>query len=381
MNKNLLVISGFTPSLILFREDLIKAWLNLGYRIIACAPQNHPETIQKLNQLGVHFIQVKMRAAGVNPLGDLRYLFELNKILKIYQPQFVFAYTIKAVIYGMLACRIQKITDCYALITGLGYTFENTSLKARIIGAFGINLYRLALKKIKVLFFQNPDDRELFIEKRIIYPQRKSVIIPGSGVNLDYFKYESPHTESLTFLLIGRLIGDKGILEFIEAARIFKRMYPSVEFQLLGYFYPSPNSLSSQQVEKWHNEGTITYFGETQDVRPFLKNCSVYVLPSYREGTPRSVLEAMAMGRPIITTDAPGCRETVIDGENGFLVKPRDVDSLVQAMEKFIQNPGLIPKMGKRSREIAEEKYDVHKVNKIILEAMGLQNSKDAVSE
>lgn len=169
------------------------------------------------------------------------------------------------------------------------------------------------------------------------------------------------------------MIKDKGIYEYIRAATILKKRYPWAKFRLLGPFDTNPTAISETQIKAWHNSGVIEYLGETKDVRPFLADTSVYVLPSYREGTPRTVLEAMAMGRPIITTDAPGCRETVIEGENGFLVPIKDEQALAKVMERFIQEPELIGKMGKRSREIAEEKFDVNKINATILQAMGLK--------
>jgi glycosyltransferase involved in cell wall biosynthesis len=177
-------------------------------------------------------------------------------------------------------------------------------------------------------------------------------------------------------LLIARLIRDKGIVEYVEAARIVKRRHPEAVFRLVGPFYPNPTALSKEEVEGWQREGLIEYCGETEDVRPHIARASVYVLPSYREGTPRSILEAMSMGRAIITTDVPGCRETVVDGENGILVPPYDAEKLAQAMECFIWDPERIASMGRESRRIAEEKFDVHRVNAVILKAMGLSDEK-----
>jgi glycosyltransferase involved in cell wall biosynthesis len=178
--------------------------------------------------------------------------------------------------------------------------------------------------------------------------------------------------ERPVFLLIARLIRDKGVFEYADAARILKRRYPEAVFRLLGWFDRHPEAISPKQIDQWQREGIIEYLGETQDVRPFLAESNVYVLPSYREGTPRTVLEAMAMGRPIVTTDAPGCRETVIEGKNGFLVPPRNVDALGKAMERFISTPEIIETMGGESRKFAEMKYDVHKVNYVIMRTMGL---------
>ncbi len=178
-----------------------------------------------------------------------------------------------------------------------------------------------------------------------------------------------------TFLLIARLLGDKGVREYVEAVRRIKARYPDVVFRLVGWIDENPNAIREQELNDWVSEGVVEYLGRLSDVRPAIADCTVYVLPSYREGTPRTVLEAMAMGRPIITTDAPGCRETVVDGENGFLVPVKAVDELVSAMEKFVLFPGLVEKMGRRSREIAEAKYDVNAVNAVMLREMGISGA------
>ena len=197
----------------------------------------------------------------------------------------------------------------------------------------------------------------------------------------------APLPTSFRFLMIGRLLGDKGVREYVRTARIIKKRTPEASFALAGPLDPNPASVTQAELNQWINEGVIDYLGVLDDVRPAFENCSVYVLPSYREGTPRTVLEAMSMGRPVITTNAPGCRETIkmlpgqsldknsgemIQGDNGFLVPVKNVEKLVQAMEQFIVHPELIYQMGKRSRKIAEEKYDVHKVNEVIMRAMGL---------
>jgi glycosyltransferase involved in cell wall biosynthesis len=199
------------------------------------------------------------------------------------------------------------------------------------------------------------------------------VVVNGSGVDLDKFVFISPLKVKPVFLLIARLIGDKGIREFVQAAQLIQRSYPDCRFLLVGGLDSNPDAISQIELDDWIHNGMVEYLGRLDDVRPAIARASVYVLPSYREGTPRSVLEAMAMGRAIITTDAPGCRETVIDGENGFLVPVKSVDALVDAMTRFIEDPDLAVRMGKRSREIAEEKYDVHKVNAVMLKEMGIQ--------
>ncbi|MBZ0297946.1 MAG: glycosyltransferase family 4 protein, partial [Anaerolineae bacterium] len=259
-----------------------------------------------------------------------------------------------------------------SMITGLGFAFSDQarqSVRFRLISQSARGLYRLALRCNTKVFFQNPDDRSLFLALNLA-KEDQMILINGSGVDVDHFSVTPLPSEEITFLLIARLIQDKGIYEYAKAAAQLKAKYRDIVFQLLGPFDHHPQAVKPSNVSAW--KGTISYCGETSDVRPFIKRCSVYVLPSYREGTPRTVLEAMAMGRPIITTDAPGCRETVRDGENGLLVPVRDVDALVAGMEYFIRNPQQIARMGQRSREIAEERYDVHKVNAVIMETMQL---------
>jgi glycosyltransferase involved in cell wall biosynthesis len=260
---------------------------------------------------------------------------------------------------------------------GLKNSQERT-IRLRFLKNLVIWLYRIALKGNERVFFQNPDDIDAFVSLQIVRPEMVTKT-NGSGVNLEHYSVQAETVKDdnlenrVTFLLIARLLVEKGVREYVAAARAIKRKYAEARFMLVGWsFEENPSAISSTQVEAWREEGLVEIFGETNDVRPYIASSSVYVLPSYREGTPRTVLEAMAMGKPIITTDVPGCRETVVDGFNGFLVKVKDKDMLAEAMEKFIVEPELIKTMGAASRRFAEEKYDVHKVNQVINEAMGL---------
>ena len=204
-----------------------------------------------------------------------------------------------------------------------------------------------------------------------------AVVVNGSGVNVSDFDVmplplNGQNQVAISFLLIARLLGDKGVREYAEAAAIIKKNHPDIQFNLVGWIDDNPTAITQSELDAWVNAGTLKYWGKLSDVRPAIAESSVYVLPSYREGTPRTVLEAMAMGRAVITTDAPGCRETVVDGDNGFLVEVKSVQDLVVAMQKFIEQPELAIQMGKRSREIALNKYDVHQVNKHMMTEMGL---------
>ena len=339
--------------------------------MIACAPGEDPDVASSLREMGITYRPVSMERTGMNPARDIRSCLDLAAVLRGLQPDVVFSYTIKPVIYGSLAARLAKVPEVYSMITGLGYAFIGQEFKQKLVNRIVRTLYRVALSHNRRVFFQNSDDLEVFVSLKLIPETGRAVVVNGSGVDLDYYA-DAPLSDAPVFLLVARLLRDKGIVEYAEAARRLKLRHPKAVFQILGPYDSNPAAISRPQMEAWERDGVLEYLGETDDVRPFLRRCTVYVLPSYREGTPRSVLEAMAMGRPVVTTDAPGCRETVRDGENGFLVPVKDVEMLAQAMERFLVQPELIRSMGKRSREIAEEKYDVRKVNAVILRAMGL---------
>jgi glycosyltransferase involved in cell wall biosynthesis len=366
-----LIIASYAESLSNFRGLLIDALVKQVSSVHICAPFG-ADDIKVESQLvdkGVVLHDIPMQRTGINPLTDLQTLLSIYCQLRSDKPDMVLAYTIKPVVYGIVAAWLAGVPRRFALITGLGYVFVGgrNGFLTRLVSL----QYRFALGRVEKVFFQNPDDEALFRQLRIISKKTKSVVINGSGVDLDLFNV-APLSSNPVFLLIGRLLGDKGVREYVGAARLIKACFPGTRFLLVGWIDENPNSVSKEELEGWVLEGVVEYLGKLSDVRPAIAVASIFVLPSYREGTPRTVLEAMAMGRAIITTDAPGCRETVIDGDNGILVRVRSTHCLAAAMEKLIKNPELIATMGKRSREIAEEKYDVHKVNEVMLREMGI---------
>jgi glycosyltransferase involved in cell wall biosynthesis len=235
-------------------------------------------------------------------------------------------------------------------------------------------LYRIGLKSASGVFFLNPDDLALFSKLDLIPDRVEKTLLNGIGVDLDWYQPCALPNEPV-FLLVARLLADKGLREYQRAAQRLKARYPSARFLLAGDLDSNPMCIRAAEMASWQADGAIEYLGHLDDVRPAFAAARVYVLPSYREGTPRTVLEAMAMGRPIVTTDAPGCRETVVDGVNGFLVPVRDDVALETAMERFILDPSLAERMGRESLAIAREKYDVHKVNAVIMAAMGLERA------
>lgn len=371
----MLIIASLADSLVGFRKPLIKALVEKGLTVHVAAPGLLPDsTIAiQLNGLGVVVHNISIARTGMNPISDVKTLFSLWRLMRQIKPDYVLGYTIKPVIYGSLAAWLARVPKRFALITGLGFAFIDDDGQRNKVRLLVQGLYKTALKRCHTIFFQNPDDQALFRELNILRPEASSCVVNGSGVDVSQFNVEAlPVDKPIRFLLIGRLLGDKGIREYVQAAVEIKKQYPDTQFDLVGLIDENPNSVSQPELDRWVAAGTINFLGRLNDVKPAIKDCSVYVLPSYREGTPRTVLEAMAMGRAIITTDAPGCRETVIDGDNGFLVPIKDVKQLAIAMLKFIEKPELLQSMGNRSRAIAEEKYDVHIVNKQMLKGMGL---------
>jgi glycosyltransferase involved in cell wall biosynthesis len=343
------------------------------HEVLALAPDYNRNTRAAVQAIGAIPVDYSLSRTGMNPFRDAADMLHLTFLLHRLKPDITLCYFIKPVIYGTLAAWLSRVPRRFALIPGLGYAFtpstKSESLKHRLLRGMVLVLYRAALRRADKVFFQNEDDRALFIDERAVRAER-SIRVNGTGVDLDQWQPAPPVTNPVTFLLAARLLREKGIVEFVEAARKVKTKHRDVRFVLLGGLDSNPGALSSDTIETWVSEGIIEWPGHVSDVRPWLACASVYVLPSYREGVPRSTQEAMALARPIITTDVPGCRETVIDGENGFLVPLRDVNSLVSAMERFILQPEMIERMGRSSRLIAEERFDVRKINQIIMKEM-----------
>jgi glycosyltransferase involved in cell wall biosynthesis len=367
----ILIIASLGESLSLFRGDLIRDWIAAGHVVFAAAPGE--EAAADMTKLGARFRSIPMRRTGLNPFQDLSLVAALIRLIRKLRPDFVFLYTIKPVIYGSLAARLRPRSRVFSMITGAGYFFTDPSGWRRRLRGLVVLLYRVALSRNEKVFFQNRDDAHEFACMHIVDRERV-VMINGSGVDTDAFACLPASRDPVVFLLIARLLREKGIVEYIEAAAIVKKRYPRAVFRMVGWqLEKGPSAIGEDLIEAWRAEGVVEITGYVDDVRPHLAAASVYVLPSYREGTPRTVLEAMSMGRPVITTDAPGCRETVDPGVNGLLVPVRDGVSLAEAMQFFLQHPDSIAEMGVQSRRICEQKYDVRKVNREINRAMGLR--------
>lgn len=364
-----LLISPKNRTVYNFRGNLIKDIINNGYEVIVTGPDQID--VDKVYSLGASFKEIPMNKNGTNVMKDIKYLKSLLQMMKKERPDIVLGYTIKPVVYGAIAAKIAGIKNVNCMITGAGYTFTSQTLKAKILGFIVKFLYKIGLTCADHVIFQNKDDLKEFVEKKLV-KEKKSYVVHGSGVDMEKFK-SSSYPKEINFFMLSRLLKSKGVIEYLEAAKVLKKRYPSVQFSLLGKYETSmQDAVNKEYIESFINEGIIKRYDETSDVRPFYNNCSVYVLPSYREGTPRTVLEAMAMKRPIITTDTNGCRDTVEDGINGFLVPIMNVEALVDKMEKFILQPKLIESFGRESYRLCCQKYDVIKVNKNMVKIMKL---------
>ena len=374
--KRVLILASYADSLLNFRGALIQSAILAGAEGHVAAPGLTccSKITKELECKGVVVHDVIMRRAGLNPIFDIVTFFSIFIMLRAVKPNVMLSYTVKPVIYGGIAAWFARVQCRFSLITGLGYAFTgNASGKRKFLKRVVRLLYRFSLARSHGVFFQNPDDLREFQDLGLIALDKPVCVLNGSGVDLlKYQKVSTPNADVIHFLLIARLLGDKGVREYVLAASLLARKYDGIKFMLVGGLDPGPDGIPEKEINDWVSSGVIEWYGKLNDVRPAIAACHVFVLPSYREGTPRTVLEAMATGRPIITTNAPGCRETVVEDENGFLVPVRSVNHLVFAMERFINEPEIIPVMGDRSREIAEEKYDVHKVNAVMLREMGV---------
>ncbi|WOH38973.1 glycosyltransferase family 4 protein [Thalassotalea fonticola] len=373
----IIIIGGLPDSLINFRGDLIKEWVRNGHEVIAMAAFADSNLKLNVESLGCRFKSFPIERNGLNPFSDLKVLISLYKTFKLEKPDKIIAYTIKPVIWGGIAARFYSDSQFYGLITGLGFAFQRGGFKRNLLGNIATGLYKLALSKASSVIFQNPDNQQVFIDQKIV-PADRTKRVYGSGVNLSRYENIPLPVGRPVFLTIARLLGEKGLREFAKAAMKVKFKYPEARFQIVGPEDPSPDGIPISEVMKWHNSDAVEYLGGTNDVRPFINNCHIFVLASYHEGMPRTVLEAMSIGRPILTTNVEGCRETVTDGFNGFLVPKQDVNSLANRMVWFIENQNEWSDMANQSRKMAEDKFDVKKVNESLLEIMQLKRSDNA---
>ncbi len=357
-----------------FRGDLIRDIVNLGYDVIVTGPNDID--VDKIEALGARFVKIPMEKTGVNAVEDLRYINALRKLFRKEKPDITFGYTIKPVIYGAIAAKLAKVPHIYSMIAGAGYVFAAKTTKAKIIRVIVKMLYRIGFSCADKVIFMNPDDMSDFVSLKLL-KEKKCRRVNGSGVNMERFE-RAPLPEEPVFFMLSRALKCKGVEEYLEAAQIVHDKHPNVRIMYLGEIDESmQDSLKKEQVQKYIDSGAIEYYPEHPDVRIYYRQCSVFVLPSYREGIPRTVQEAMSMGRAVIVTDAPGCRETVIDGKTGYLVPVGDPKALADTMCRFIETPELIRSMGEESYKYCQEKFDVRKVNKTLLGHLDIQKAEE----
>ncbi len=357
-----------------FRLGLIEAFRQEGHQVVAIAPDDG--FVEDLKAKGCEFFPVEMERKGANPLKDLLLIFSLFNLYRQAKLDIALHFTIKPNIYGTLAARLSQI-PAVNNVTGLGTVFIHDNLTS----AIAQKLYRFAFQFPKKVFFQNQDDLDLFLEKKLI-SKKITDLLPGSGIDTEKFKPEAVKNNTnsrFTFLLIARLLYDKGILEYIEAIKIVKKENINADFQLLGKIETDKGlGVTKEILQTWIDKNLVTYLGTTNDVRPFIQAADCVVLPSYREGTPRTLLEAASMGKPLIATNVAGCKETIIDGKNGFLCEVRNAEDLAKKMLKMIQLPeNEYREMGKQSRLLAVMKFDQKIVVQKYLAAISLYSSED----
>lgn len=370
------LISSQAFSLHNFRGPLIRDWVASGHAVFALAPDFDDESRRAVAALGARPVDYRLERAAIRPVRDAIDLLRLAWRLRGLRLDHSLAYFIKPVIYGTLAARLAGVGRRHAMVEGAGYVFSDpggpVSQRRKLLRRAVTALYRVGLRWADAVFFLNRDDIELFVEHRMVR-RDQVVLLGGIGVELKHFAPAPSVTGPVTFLLAARLLAHKGVREYVEAARQLRAARTDARFLLLGSPDLNPGSIDTATLKAWHAEGVVEWHPHVGDVRPWMARASVFVLPSwYREGVPRSIQEAMAMGRAVVTTDMPGCRDTVEEGISGWLVPPRDVDALAAAMRRFVERPALVEEMGRAARARAERCFDVRRANGVISRAMGL---------
>lgn len=357
---NILLITNTAASIFNFRLRLIERLIHDGHIVYLLLPKTDASRISELNQLGIHVVFYELNRSSVNPFQAVVTICSMIKKIKEINPDITFSFFSKSVIFGTLAAHYAGVKCNYSMLEGLGYCFtrrlEPDSLKKKILRRSQVLLYKLALPHSRCVIFLNDDDRrEIIIDNNVRV--KCTYVIGGIGVDLNKFSYQ-PLPREIRFTMVSRLLIDKGVREYIKAANYVREIYSNVKFDFVGGIDDNLGGVSKTELKSWIDEGHVNFRGVSNNIHEVLTETSVFVLPSYREGVPRSTQEAMAIGRPIITTNVPGCKETVIDGVNGFLVPPWNAQALAEKMIYFIENQSEIERMGKESRILAERKFD-----------------------
>ena len=375
------LIGGFGDLVVKLRGSLIRDLRAAGHEVVVCVPapsdEARPGVEAGLRELGARLVEAPLDRTGTNPIAELGARSFYGAFMDRERPDAVLAYNPKPVFYAVPAARRAGVKRITAMVTGLGYAFTSRELKARMLAVLAMRLYRKALAATDTVVFQNSDDQELFTRLGLLAVVKRVERIPGSGVDLSRFPAAplDAAPARIEFLFVGRLLRDKGVADFVEAARALRALRTDDDrfgFTVAGFVDSNPSSIAAADLDHWVQSGAVRSLGRLEDVRPALAACSVFVLPSYREGMPMAVLEAMATGRAVVAGDVAGCRDAVTDGENGFLVPPGAPAALAVAMEQFLEDPTLAVRMGRASRERAERQFDSRAVNARMIQAMGL---------
>lgn len=376
---NVIIMNNQAKALVNFWSSMLMRLRAEGHGVTCFVPGDDggdPEAEAELRTLGATVCHYPLDRKGLNPVRDFRTFLILYRLFREERAagrgDLLYASTIKPVIYGLPAAALAGIRRRYAMITGLGYMFEADSPVKKMLTCIAALLYRIALSFSQAVFFQNKDDIATFQRWHCLSASTQTVLTKGTGVDTVRFAAVPVPEGAPVFLLVARLLEAKGLYEYAEAARTIKAIHPDVRFQLLGPPEEARGGVPIATIHEWEEEGILEYLGETRDVRPFVSNASVIVLPSWREGMPCSLMEAMSMGRAIVATDVPGCREVVVDGQNGFLVPVRDPDALVLTLQRFVSEKKHITDMGQQGRRMAEEELDARKAVEQILNVMDL---------
>ena len=362
------IVGNLASMMINFRKEFIEMLVSSGHEVYCLVSDYDEKSREKISSFGAMPLDYSLNAKGLNPFKDAIATFNLIRLFRQHRPDVVFSFFVKPVIFATIAAKIARVPRIVGMIEGLGGAFtvhkSGQTKKAKIIKTIQIFLYKISLPHLDELIFLNNDDKKDLIDRYNV--RAKSInVLGGIGVDLDNFSYSKATSDPISFIFIGRLLTEKGIFEYLEAAKMVKDKYKDVKFYVFGGLEENnPFGLKQEELIPYINNEIVVFQGYIDNIKEWIVNSSVFVLPSYREGVPRSTQEAMAVGRAVITTDVVGCRETVIDGVNGFLVPPYNSDVLAQKMMYFVENPDTIIQMGIESRKIAEEKFDINKQNK-----------------
>lgn len=377
--ERIAMVGTLAETMLGFRGELIRDLIAAGHTVYAFAIDYTPATEQKIRRMGAKPVSYRMGQLSANPLSDLSAIFQLHKLFKKHRITLSYCYFSKPAIYGTLAAKMAGVPKRVAKIEGLGRVFtrkpHGDGLKTHLLRRVMATLFKVSLPHAHKVLVLNQDDKEDLqsFSKKIAEPY----VLGGIGVCMNRYPFRPPVTNPIRFVFIGRLLPEKGVRYFVNAAKAIREKHPSVEFVLVGAPDNKPGAINKAELKQLVREGTVIWPGPVDDVTPWLAKSSVFVLPTYyREGVPRSTQEALATGRPVITTRMPGCRKTVKEGVNGYLIEPHDQTGLEHAMVRFIQNPDLIPTMGIASYRLACEKFNVRIINRTIMREIGIQPPK-----